>query len=1118
MALAPSTPPQVAILHAADEEPWALWLREQTAHLGFTVHAAAHDLRPGADRVAFHETSLAAPRVLALLTHRALLDRRFVGALNAAIEGMHTGQTTLIPVVFEPRDDLPALLGAIEPLSFVLVDEAEALRRLAFALGVLPAGNPAPYPGGVQWPGRNPFPGLAAFGLEQAAIFGGRGPDIECCLAHLAQRPWLRIEGASGHGKSSLARAGVSSALAEGRGGFDPHHIAVIRPSAQPLLALARTLARLTGRPASEIHAELWDGPDSGLVSVLRERLDRPLALLIDQFEEALRGGRDVDELARLDALLAEALPTGRLRLITTLRSDHAPRIGQMPALAARLQTHSAQHLLLAMNAAALHEALDAPLAHHGLAWPEAALPERIVADALDRQRAGSGDLSAALPLVAHVAHALWARRKDGREPRPTLVGYLEMGGVIGALAESADRCLDALDEPRRHLALRLLLRLVRPGRGTADARAPMARDALLRSVRGEGGHDADDETIDGVLRHLSGASQWSTDGEPHAPPRLVTVSRTAGGAATVELIHEALLTGWPRLREALDAQRKVLERRADRRAAAARWHARGRDPGWLPTAARLQWLHGSDLNGREQQDLAAGADGIVADYLDAARVELDRLADAQRSTLEAMESARVLADKAVTEALAVARTIRQTVDHRLPGLPGAAGVRRELLAESARLIASLRTAANDREDLARGELYTLLSAARVALSQDRTAAALEAGLHAVELARERNQRSTADSRRDLAIALECLAMAHRRDERVDLARALLADSLALREALAGAEPSDFALRWDVARCHARMGALAMVQRDWPRARAAFACELDALDRLVELDHRKTDVYADIGSCLVNRLRVADRTHDLTAALAAASAIQRRLAAPLCGSLDEAPRAVAALQLGRVVHRALTPGAAGEPGRAWGREARATALASAGFHGLAAEYFGAARRRDPGAATSDSPGRTTAHDPRLSAEQRRAAAWRDVWRANTPHDVSLAVCAVLSQQPDETWMPDGVVSSTTVETTLRAIVRRRPYHARYTHALAWVLALRQQLDDSERLLLKARALGAGSLAFLHLHLAEIRRRRGDAEGARRAYEEAIAQAGDHETRWHIETAARALTPADAPAR
>ncbi len=798
---APDRPP-VTVLHAADQGAWADWLREQAAGLGFDATALL-SVGVGENRVAFDERALAAPYILALITDGAVLDNRFIATLRAAIVRMQDQKAKLIPVLTRPRDDLPDILGAVRPLSLVMADEPEAVRLLARALDVAEPEKAAPYPGGVQWPGENPFPGLAAFSFEQAALFGGRDRDIAACLKQLARVPWLRIEGASGHGKSSLARAGVLPRLAAGHGDLPAHHPIVIRPSGTPLRSLARALADLDEDPAvtpDAVHADLLAGDAHRLAWWLDERLDQPVALLVDQFEEALRPGED-RALLRLDALLAAALPAGNLRLITTLRSDHAPSLTRMPALAARVAECAAQHLLLPMGEAALRNALDRPLAHHGLRWPEPELPARIVADALDRQRDPEADGGAVLPLVAHMAHELWGAAGTDAAPRLTLAAYTARGGVAGALAKSADRCLAGLGEADRRVAERVLLRLVRSGRGANHARAPMALDALVAIVANEPDLRAQPSSVAKVVYYLSGMVR-ETGATSTRPPRLVTIHRAADERTWVELIHEALLVDWPRLRGLIEQWSDVLERRAARREAASAWDAEAQKadaPDWLPKRARLAWMRGTDLEPQDQRRLAAGIEPVVLRFLRAADRELARQDAAEKETAESLRrrarvavSAAVLlaivaigagyqwraavrarqqADIAIGKALEVARALQRTAAVELPRLPGGGQLSAKLLDESADLIRTLRSVQADRPDVTRAAHVNAINDCEVLLKRGEVAAARAACRAAVAAARALVKQGVDGAEWDLAGGLKLLGGAERRAGRLAQAR-----------------------------------------------------------------------------------------------------------------------------------------------------------------------------------------------------------------------------------------------------------------------------------------------------------------------------------------------------------
>ena len=109
----------------------------------------------------------------------------------------------------------------------------------------------------------SPFRGLAAFGVKHASVFFGRNRDIAKALDRLKDAaekgcPFLLIDGASGAGKSSLARAGLLPRVTAAGvvPSVDLWRVAVMRPgemSDDPFAALARALfARSEDRPEYE--------------------------------------------------------------------------------------------------------------------------------------------------------------------------------------------------------------------------------------------------------------------------------------------------------------------------------------------------------------------------------------------------------------------------------------------------------------------------------------------------------------------------------------------------------------------------------------------------------------------------------------------------------------------------------------------------------------------------------------------------------------------------------------------------------------------------------------------------------------------------------------------------
>src|SRR3954454_11335093 len=155
----------------------------------------------------------------------------------------------LLPGVERPeRSKLPGFLSATTWVEFRdTLDDPEAFRRLLCGIRGIEPGEGA---GGAVFEGRNPYRGLELFDVEHAPLFFGREALTEWLLDALKRKPSgaedrvLAIVGASGSGKSSLARAGLMAALRDGQlGGRAPGPRAICRPGAERLFSLANAVA-----------------------------------------------------------------------------------------------------------------------------------------------------------------------------------------------------------------------------------------------------------------------------------------------------------------------------------------------------------------------------------------------------------------------------------------------------------------------------------------------------------------------------------------------------------------------------------------------------------------------------------------------------------------------------------------------------------------------------------------------------------------------------------------------------------------------------------------------------------------------------------------------------------
>ncbi|MGW2918426.1 nSTAND1 domain-containing NTPase [Streptomyces angustmyceticus] len=409
----------------------------------------------------------------------------------------------------------------------------------------------------------SPFRGLAPFQEADAESFHGREEESDELAAEVTAERQVCLVGPSGSGKSSLALAGVVPRLrAEG------FSVGVMRPASgsQPLSALAAALLPLLEPELSPVERldrlpalvrVLAQQGIADTVAAIRERQgSRGLLLVVDQFEELLVADSDlVNELA--DVLYTADLPPG-LHVLTTLRADFLEKALAHPKTAAALRNRI--YALGAPGAPQLRRIVTAPVAAIPGVGYEAGLVERVLADA--------GEEPGVLPLLGFTLEQLWQHQHGGLLTHET---YEALGGVTGALGRHAERLWSAhVPEPATPAARRLFAALVRVPLGTEAT----TRRTALRS-------ELDAESWD-IARKLADA-------------RLLVTGRSAEGVETVEVAHEALISGWQRLADWTEEDRAFLIWREALRHDKERWEHGGRTPDLLPTQPALEaaahWL-----------------------------------------------------------------------------------------------------------------------------------------------------------------------------------------------------------------------------------------------------------------------------------------------------------------------------------------------------------------------------------------------------------------------------------------------------------------------------------------------------------------------------------------------
>ena len=534
---------------------------------------------------------------------------------------------------------------------FVTLDEFEAQlelhlrelirRRLPAQPKRLTGAAAAPEGERIEWWQGSPYRGLQAFDVGQAAVFFGReAAEREITEALVRQAgvgaPFLLVLGASGSGKSSLVRAGLlPDLMAPGViVGVSTWRYAAVLPTdlgPDPAAGLAAVLLRsdvlpeiaAVGFQPDEVVDQLR-GEGKSAATALRLGLARAaaeasvplppetrkgqLVLVLDQLE-MLFTAPAFTEVARaaFDRLVTTLVQSGLVWVVATLRSDFFHRLTELPGLSA-LAKGVGQYHLQPPGAPEIEQIVARPAEVAGVGF-EVEADTGIGLAAVIREAAARDPAS--LPLLSFVLDELYRRDVEtGGGGQLTYASYRALGGLEGAIARHAEELVGGLPPELAPALPGLLLALVEVDeiKGTMTART--VRHAAL----------ADD--------------RQRTLADKLVEARLA-VADASGGARTLRVAHEALLSRWPRLASLIEEHRDFLIVRRRLQADAAAWERNGRHADFLLPAGR-RLAEAEDALARRRGDLEPETIAYVEASSEAER---ERVAAAQRLREAALQA-----------------------------------------------------------------------------------------------------------------------------------------------------------------------------------------------------------------------------------------------------------------------------------------------------------------------------------------------------------------------------------------------------------------------------------------------------------------------------------------------
>ena len=508
------------------------------------------------------------------------------------IQQLLSSERPVIPVILPSADPslMPPALQVRIYLDFRAGIDSE---RLLASVRAALVGPTSDRPRTTDLVEQCPYRGLMPFREEDQDVFFGRDAEVREMIRRLERDSSCAIVGSAGSGKTSVVFAGLIPALRRGAlSGSERWPVVTVRPGNRPLLSLVEMLTSLV-RTERDDAVDLREDP-AALATLLHKRFER-VVLVVDQLEElftlAPRSERDrfVDYFTRLrEQLEVQLVP------ILILRAEFNTQVVGVGYLGGVFSSPIVIHPL---SREILRVAIEGPARRRGVAL-EPGLTERLVDDVTGQP--------GALPLLQAILFELWSDQKDGYL---THWSYERMGGVTSVLAHHGDAAFGQLSPREQDIAQLVMLRLVTITDSEPRRRGPVEMRELTTAVEARG---FDSSEVGRVVTRLI--------------DRRLLVATIEKGQPQLELAHEALIQGWPRLRQWIEQATEALRARSRLDAAAAEWERLGRDRAALLSIDRLEQLlsamPGIPLTALEHAYVAA-----VREQAETVRARTNRLA-----------------------------------------------------------------------------------------------------------------------------------------------------------------------------------------------------------------------------------------------------------------------------------------------------------------------------------------------------------------------------------------------------------------------------------------------------------------------------------------------------------
>ena len=348
--------------------------------------------------------------------------------------------------------------------------------------------------------------------------------------------------GTSGSGKSSVVLAGLVPYLKrQAKGILKEIKIAIFTPGHNPFDALAGAVISLQNSTNKNqqtldkfnLLTQLQQNTQTltkNLEKIILDSSINQIVLVIDQFEELYTFAPPVQIKPFLDSLLTAIEQLDFLRVVITLREDFLGKA--LETFGETLQKYKPE-FILKMNREEIEKAITLPARKRGVTIDKQ-LTESLINSVVNEP--------GYLPLLEFTLTELWKLQNDAGI---TYEIYQKFGTLEASLGKYAERIYLELSEDDRKRIEQIFIQLIYFGGQQINSQN---NDNNHQVEPSNLPHQQDTRTIE--TKKQLGEENWELISYLVAARLVVTGYNNNTGEETVEIVHEALITYWERLKK----------------------------------------------------------------------------------------------------------------------------------------------------------------------------------------------------------------------------------------------------------------------------------------------------------------------------------------------------------------------------------------------------------------------------------------------------------------------------------------------------------------------------------------------------------------------------------------